>query len=180
MGMSGASGAALAVRLLEVLARMERVEVHLVITDAARQVMALETGREASTLKELVTRMYGEHDLAAPVASGSFSTAGMVVIPCSMKALSGVATGYAENLLLRAADVCLKERRPLVLVARETPLSLIHLDNMRAVTRAGATVLPPVLTMYTKPTTLEEAVDQVVGKVLDVLGIQSEVFRRWS
>ncbi len=180
IGMSGASGAALTVRLLKVLADMDDVEVHLVVTDAAKQVMAHETGREASSLAALVHRMYGERELAAPVASGSFRAAGMVVIPCSMKALAGVAAGYAENLLLRAADVCLKERRPLVLVARETPLSLIHLDNMRAVTRAGATVLPPVLTMYTNPATLEEAMDQVVGKVLDVLGIQSEVYKRWG
>ena len=180
IGMSGASGAALTVRLLKVLADMDDVEVHLVVTDAAKQVMAHEPGREASSLAALVHRMYGERELAAPVASGSFRAAGMVVIPCSMKALAGVAAGYAENLLLRAADVCLKERRPLVLVARETPLSLIHLDNMRAVTRAGARVLPPVLTMYTNPATLEEAMDQVVGKVLDVLGIQSEVYKRWG
>ena len=180
VGMSGASGAALTIRLLKLLEPMDEVEVHLVVTDAARQVMALETGREASSLGPLVARMYGEDDLSAPVASGSFSAAGMVIIPCSMKALAGVAMGYAENLLLRAADVTLKERRPLVLVTRETPLSLIHLDNMRTVTRAGAMVLPPVLTMYTQPRSLEEAVDQVVGKVLDVLGVQSEVYRRWS
>ena len=180
VGMSGASGAALTIRLLKLLAEMGQVEVHLVISDAAKLVMAHETGREAATLEPLVSRIYGEDDLLAPVASGSFRTGGMVVIPCSMKALSGIATGYAENLLLRSADVCLKERRPLVLVTRETPLSLIHLDNMRAVTRAGATVLPPVLTMYTQPKSLEEALDQVVGKVLDVLGIQSEVYQRWG
>ncbi len=180
VGMSGASGSALAIRLLEVLRGMDHVEVHLVVTDAALQVMDLETGREIEALEPLVARAYGERDISAPVASGSFEADGMVIIPCSMKALAGVATGYAENLLLRAADVTLKERRPLVLVARETPLSLIHLDNMRAVTRAGATVLPPVLTLYTNPATLEEAMDQVVGKVLDVLGIRSEVFKRWG
>ena len=180
VGMSGASGAALTLRLLKVLEGVDHVEVHLVVTDAARQVMAHETGREASSLEPLVTRAYGERDISAPVASGSFRADGMVVIPCSMKALAGVASGYAENLLLRAADVTLKERRPLVLVTRETPLSLIHLENMRTVTRAGATVLPPVLTMYTNPATLEEAVDQVVGKVLDVLGIHSEVYKRWA
>ena len=179
VGISGASGAALGVRLLELLAPTAW-EVHLVLTDAAAQVMALETGREVTALQGLAARVHRPDDLMSPLASGSFRADAMVVIPCSMKSLAGIAGGYADNLLLRAADVCLKERRPLVLVARETPLSLIHLDNMRAVTLAGATVLPPVLTLYTMPESVDQAVDQVVGKVLDVLGIHSEVYQRWG
>ena len=179
VGISGASGAALGLRLLELLAQTDR-EVHLILTDAARQVMDHETGADAARPEQLAYQLHRADDLFAPVASGSFETRGMVVVPCSMKTLAGIACGYAENLLLRAADVTLKERRPLVLVARETPLSLIHLENMRRVTLAGATVLPPVLTMYGLPQTLEQAVDQVVGKVLDTLGIACEGYNRWS
>jgi polyprenyl P-hydroxybenzoate/phenylacrylic acid decarboxylase-like protein len=108
------------------------------------------------------------------MASGSFTTEGMAVVPCSMKTLAGIAAGYADNLLLRAADVCLKERRKLVLVPRETPLSLIHLENMRRLALAGATLLPPVITMYTRPRSIDDLVDQIVGKVLDALGIDRE------
>lgn len=179
VGVSGASGAALAVRLLEALAETE-LEVHLVATAAGRAVLEHETGRSVDELAGLVAAVHAPDDLFAPIASGSFRVRGMVVVPCSMKTLAGVAAGLADNLLLRAADVCLKERRRLVLVAREAPLSLIHLENMRTVTLAGAVVLPPVLTMYTRPTTIEELVDQITGKVLDLLDVDCEVRRRWG
>lgn len=163
----------LGIRLLEELSETD-CEVHLILTDPAKQVIEMESGRELEELYDLATRVYGPQDLLAPMASGSFTTKGMAVVPCSMKTLAGIASGYADNLLLRAADVCLKERRKLVLVPRETPLNLIHLENMRRLVLAGATLLPPVITMYTKPRSIDDLVDQIVGKVLDVLGIDRE------
>ena len=176
MGISGASGVALGIRVLELLAGVNR-EVLLVLTDPARSVIELESGRELEELFDLATHVYEIDDLSAPIASGSFAVDGMAVVPCSMKTLAGIASGYADNLLLRAADVCLKERRRLVLVPRETPLSLIHLENMRKVAMAGAVVLPPVITMYSKPETIEDLVDGLAGKVLDALGIHQEADR---
>ena len=177
MGVTGSSGGHLALRLLEVLSDSSW-EVHLVVTDMGLKVLAHETGR--ASLDGLAAHVHASDDLFAPIASGSFQTRGMVVVPCSMKTLAGIASGYADNLLLRCADVCLKERRRLVLVTRESPLSLIHIENMQRVTRAGAIILPPVLTMYSRPTSIEEVVDQITGKVLDVLGIDGEVRRRWQ
>jgi polyprenyl P-hydroxybenzoate/phenylacrylic acid decarboxylase-like protein len=177
VGITGGSGGHLALRLLEVL-REAPLEVHLVITPAGRQVLEHETGRASPD--ELAEHVHPPDDLFAPIASGSFQSLGMVVVPCSMKTLAGIASGFADNLLLRAADVCLKERRRLVLVTRESPLSLIHIENMGRVTRAGAVVLPPVLTMYTRPETIEEVIDQVTGKILDALSIDGEVRRRWQ
>ncbi len=170
----------LGIRLLEVL-RHTDWEVHLTWTQPAEKVIQHETSRRPESLGELATRVYSPDDWFAPIASGSVPTHGMVVIPCSMKTLAGIAHGYADNLLLRAADVCLKERRKLVVVPRETPLSLIHIDNMRKVTLAGGIVLPPVLTMYNMPESVEQVVDQIVYKVLNVLGlgIGREVLQRW-
>ena len=128
----------------------------------------------------MATRFYPIDNMTSRVASGSFHTDGMVVIPCSMKTLGGIANGYSDNLLLRAADVTIKERRPLVLVVRESPLSLIHLENMVRVTRAGAVVLPAMPAFYHRPKTVDALVDQVVGKVLDILGIDHQLFRRWD
>jgi len=179
VGITGGSGAHLGLRLLEVLAPTSW-EIHLVITQAGRKVIEHETGRDARSLADLASVVHAPDDLFAPIASGSYLTHGMVVVPCSMKTLAGIAAGFADNLLLRSADVCLKERRRLVLVARESPLSLIQIENMRRVTQAGAVVLPPVLTMYTRPTTIDEVVDQIVGKVLDLLSVDGEVGRRWG
>jgi flavin prenyltransferase len=171
VGISGGSGAVLAVRMLEML-RQTEWETHVTISKTGEQVLAHETEYTIKDVHNLATKVYRPDDFLAPFASGSWPTHGMVVIPCSMKTLAGIACGYSDNLLSRAADVCLKERRKLVLVTRETPLSLIHLDNMRQVTLAGAIVLPPVLTMYTKPKRIEDMVDQFVGKVFDVLAIE--------
>jgi flavin prenyltransferase len=179
VAISGASGAVYGVRALEVLKEL-KVETHLVVTAAAQETVRLETGLQIREVEGLATRTHRVDDLTSAVASGSFRTDGMLVIPCSMKTLSGIATGYSENLLLRAADVALKERRPLVLVVRETPLSLIHLENMVSVTRAGAVVLPAMPAFYNRPKTVEAMVDQVVGKALDALGVENDLFRRWG
>lgn len=181
VGVTGGSGTLLALRLLEALATTD-LEVHLVISEAGRQVLAHETGRTPDDLAGLAAHVHAVDDLFAPIASGSFRTLGMVVVPCSMKTLAAVAAGYADDLLIRAADVCLKERRRLVLVTREAPLSLIHIENMRRVTLAGAVVLPPVLTLYTRPTptTVDEMVDQITARVLDQLGVEAGVGRRWG
>ena len=176
VGICGASGVALGIRLLERLAQTD-CEVHLILTDPARQVIGIESGRDLKQVEGLATRVYSPHDLLAPMASGSFTTAGMAVVPCSMKTLAGIASGYADNLLLRAADVCLKERRRLVLVPRETPLNLIHLENMRRLAQAGATLLPPVITMYTEPHSIDDLIDHIVGKVLDALGADGGAVR---
>ena len=179
MGISGASGAVYGIRALQVLHDMG-VETHLVITDAALETIRLETDYKKADVVRLATETHRLDDFASKIASGSYLTDGMLVIPCSMKTLAGIATGYSDNLLLRAADVALKERRRLVLVVRETPLSLIHIENMAAVTRAGAIVLPAMPSFYQRPKTVEALVDQVVGKALDVLGIDHRLSRRWS
>jgi 4-hydroxy-3-polyprenylbenzoate decarboxylase len=177
VGVTGSSGAILAVRLLEVL--RDAAPVHLVVTPAAARVLPYETGRTPEDLACLATS-HAHDDLFAPIASGTFRTRGMVVVPCSMKTLAGVASGYSDSLLLRAADVTLKQRRPLVLVTRESPLSLIHIENMSRAARAGATILPPVLTMYSRPGSIADLLDHVVGKVCDVLGIETEIQKRWA
>lgn len=173
VGMSGGSGAILGIRLLEVL-KNKGWQVHLTLTEPAAQVVLHETQYSVQQLKSLAHEVHEPNDFFAPFASGSFETHGMVVVPCSMKTLAGIANGYAENLLQRSADVCLKERRKLVLVTREAPLSSIHLENMQKVTIAGGIILPPVLTFYTMPKSIDDLIDQVVAKTLQALGILSE------
>jgi flavin prenyltransferase len=179
VAISGASGAVYGIRALEVLRRLD-VETHLVLTDSAEETIHLETDFTRTKVEELATEVYDVEDIAARIASGSYRTDGMVVIPCSMKTLAGIAIGYSDNLLLRAADVTLKERRRLVLVVRETPLSLIHLENMVRVTRAGAVVLPAMPAFYHRPKTVDELVDQVVGKALDLVGVKHDLGRTWE
>ncbi len=179
VGISGSSGAILGIRLLEVL-WSKSYETHLIITSTAARIIEHETKFKVKDVKKLATKVYDNSDFFAPSASGSFKTEGMVIIPCSMKTLAGIASGYSDNLLLRSADVCLKERRKLVLVTRETPLSLIHVENMAKVARAGAVVLPPMLSFYTKPKKIEDMVNYILGKVLDVLGIENELYERWG
>jgi 4-hydroxy-3-polyprenylbenzoate decarboxylase len=171
--MSGSSGAVLGIRLLESLKPTDW-EVHLTLTEPAELVIKHETGMEREAFAALADQVYRPDDLFAPIASGSLMTHGMVVIPCSMKTVAGIACGYADNLLLRAADVCLKECRKLVLVPRESPLSSIHLENMQKLTAAGAVMVPPVMTMYTMPKSIDDMVDHIVNKVLDILGIERE------
>jgi len=156
-----------------------KVETHLVITDAALETLRLETDFKKSDVVRLATETHRPGDVASKIASGSYPTDGMLVIPCSMKTLAGIASGYSDNLLLKAADVTIKERRKLVLVVRETPLSLIHIENMAAVTRAGAIVLPAMPAFYQRPKTVAALVDQVVGRALDMLGVDQHLSERW-
>ena len=179
VGISGASGAAYGIHALEALKKL-RVETHLVLTNAALETIRLETSFTRAGVERLATKVHAIGNVTSRIASGSFRTDGMLVIPCSMKTLAGIASGYSDNLLLRAADVTLKERRRLVLVVRESPLSLIHLENMVRVTRAGAVVLPAMPAFYHRPKTVDELVDQVVGKALDLLGLGHDLFRRWE
>jgi 4-hydroxy-3-polyprenylbenzoate decarboxylase len=179
VGISGSSGSILGIRLLEFL-WTENYETHLIISSPAASIIPHETDYEVADVKKLAAKVYENTDFFAPVASGSFKTEGMVIIPCSMKTMAGIASGYSDNLMLRAADVCLKERRKLVLVARETPLSLIHIKNMKTVTKAGAVVLPPMLSFYPKPKTVDDMVNIILGKALDVLGIENKLYERWK
>ncbi len=179
IGISGASGVIYGIRALEVLKKL-KVETHLILTTAAHETIRLETNYKTAAVEKLATQTYRIDDFTSRLSSGSFRTDGMVVIPCSMKSLGGIASGYAENLLFRAAEVTMKEKRPLVLVVRETPLTLIHLENMVAVTRAGAVVLPAMPAFYHRPKTIDGLINHVVGKVLDILGIGHDLYRRWE
>jgi polyprenyl P-hydroxybenzoate/phenylacrylic acid decarboxylase-like protein len=179
IGISGASGPQYGIRLLRVLRELGSHEVHLVLSREAETTIRLETEMEPQQVCTLADQVHDPDDLAASIASGSFRTAGMAICLCSMRTLAAIATGLSDSLLVRAADVCLKERRRLVLVPRETPLSLIHLRNMVAVTEAGAVVLPPVPAFYHQPQTIDDLIDQTVGKVLDQLGIEHQLFQRW-
>ena len=172
VGISGASGAEMGLRLLEILRDVPDVETHLVVTDGAAEAMRREAGRMADEARALADVSYDAHDLGAAIASGTFAAAGMIVAPCSMKTLAGIVTGYSDNLLLRAADVTLKEARPLVLLPRETPLSRIHLKNLLAASEAGCTIVPPMLSFYSDATTLVAQVDQVLGKALRFVGVE--------
>jgi flavin prenyltransferase len=180
VGMTGATGAPLGVRLLEVLRDVEDVETHLVMSRWARTTIELETAYTVREVAKLADVVYGSADQAAAISSGSFLTAGMVIVPCSMKTLAGIRTGYADGLVARAADVCLKERRRLVLVPRETPLSDVHLENMLALSRMGATMLPPVPAFYNHPASLADVVDHLVVRILDQFAISAPGARRWT
>jgi len=179
VGISGASGVIYGIRLLESLKNSE-IETHLVVTRAAEMTIAYETPYTAKDVKALADKVYPLEDVGAAIASGSFQTLGMVVAPCSMKTLAEIATGVTGNLLTRAADVVLKERRRLVLVPRETPLHLGHLRNMVSVTEIGAIVAPPMPAFYAEPKTLDDLIDHSVGRVLDLFGIESGLVRRWQ
>nr|WP_278247910.1 UbiX family flavin prenyltransferase [Mycobacterium syngnathidarum] len=179
VAMTGATGAALGIRLLEILAELG-VETHLILSDWARATIKLETDHSVDEVRALASHTHSSRDLAAGISSGSFLTDGMVVCPCSMKTLSAIRIGYSDNLITRAADVTLKERRKLVLVAREAPLSEVHLDNMHYLARAGAVIFPPTVAYYDRPASLDEATNYVVGRLLDQLGIPHSLIRRWK
>jgi polyprenyl P-hydroxybenzoate/phenylacrylic acid decarboxylase-like protein len=179
--MSGSSAPQLGVTFLRAVGRLEqKVETHLVLSDGARRSIELELRADPAEVEKLADVVYDPADLAAAISSGSFLTMGMVIIPCSMHTLAAVATGNSGNLLTRAADVSLKERRPLVLVTRETPLSYIHIRNMETVTLAGAIVLPPVPAFYHRPATIDDLLLHTCGKVLDQLGLEHHLYQRWS
>jgi flavin prenyltransferase len=178
VGITGASGTIYGVRLLETLRETE-VETHLVLTEAGRKVAELETGYSGPQIEALADKAYSNDDLAAPISSGSFMTMGMVVVPCSIKSLSGIAHSYSDTLLVRAADVTLKERRRLILVVRETPLHLGHLRLMEEAAECGAQIMPPVPSFYHLPKTVDDVVNHTVGKILDQFGLDQHLFLRW-
>ena len=180
VGMNGSSGVIYGIRLLQVLERIDDLETHLVVTHAAEQTIEIETEYKASEIRALASYCYRIDDISACLASGSFKHDGMIVAPCSMKTLSALAHSYADNLLTRAADVTLKERRRLLLLVRETPLHLGHLKNMVSITQMGGIIMPPIPAFYHKPHTLQDIVDHTVGKALDLFNIEHNLFDRWS
>lgn len=179
IGMSGASGASLGIQMLEILRENPEWETHLVISKGAEETIKQETEYRVADVMELADAVHSIKDIGASIASGTFKTEGMVIVPCSMKTVAGIACGYSDNLLLRAADVTIKERRNLVLVARESPLSTIHLRNMLTLSELGAIIMPPMITYYNKPHDLKDLNRHIIGKVLDRFGIEVNGFNRW-
>ncbi|MGS6269529.1 UbiX family flavin prenyltransferase, partial [Enterobacter hormaechei] len=182
VGISGASGAIYGVRLLQVLRDVAGVETHLVMSQAARQTLSLETDLSLRDVQALADVVHDARDIAASISSGSFKTAGMVILPCSIKTLSGIVNSYTDTLVTRAADVVLKERRPLVLCVRETPLHLGHLRLMTQAAELGAVIMPPVPAFYHRPQTLDDVINQTVNRVLDQFDIDlpEDLFTRWQ
>ena len=182
VGISGASGAIYGVRLLQVLRDVAGVETHLVMSQAARQTLSLETDLSLRNVQALADVVHDARDIAASISSGSFKTAGMVILPCSIKTLSGIVNSYTDTLVTRAADVVLKERRPLVLCVRETPLHLGHLRLMTQAAELGAVIMPPVPAFYHRPQTLDDVINQTVNRVLDQFDIDlpEDLFTRWQ
>jgi 4-hydroxy-3-polyprenylbenzoate decarboxylase len=180
VGISGASGVIFGVRALQVLRAIPLIETHLVLSTAARRTLLEETDWTVDAVEALADVVHNPRDIGASIASGSYRTDGMLVAPCSIKTLSGIANGYADNLLIRAADVCLKERRPLVLMVREMPLHLGHIELMERAARYGAIVAPPVPAFYHRPATLDDIIDHAVGKALDLFGVEHALLKRWK
>ena len=180
IGMSGASGVIYGIRLLEVLSRVEQVETHLVLSDSAKLNIAIETDRSAKEIQALADKVYSNRDIAARLASGSFKTDGMIVAPCAVKTLSAIANSYADSLLVRAADVVLKERRRLVLVPRETPLHRGHCELLLKASQMGAILAPPMPAHYINPQTVDDLVDHHVGRILDLFDLDPGLVQRWQ
>ena len=180
IGMSGASGAILGIEALRIFRELGGYETHLIVSTGAKLTIALETGATLDEVRGLADVVHDNANLGAAVASGSFRTMGMLVVPCSMKTVAGIAHGFSDNLLLRAADVMLKEGRPLVLMPRETPLSIIHLRNLLAAAEAGAAIVPPMVTHYHGPTSIADMNRHLLGKALGRMGIDLPGMRRWG
>jgi len=180
IGISGATGVVYGIRLLEVLQQMDSVETHLVMSDAAKLNIAIETEYSAKEVAELADHVYSNKDIAATIASGSFRTAGMIIAPCSIKTLSAVANSYADSLMVRAADVVLKERRRLVLVPRETPLHAGHLELMLRASQNGAVIAPPMPAHYIMPQTIDDLINHHVGRILDLFDLDPDLVKRWQ
>ena len=180
VGVSGASGSIYAVRLLEKLRQRGDVEIHLVVSRSGEKTLFLETGKKLSDLKVLADHCYPPEDIAAPLASGSYQTSGMVIFPCSIHTMSSIAAGITSNLMIRAADVTLKERRKLILGVRETPFHLGHLRTMAALSEMGAVIAPPIPAFYSRPVTIEDLVDGTVERALDLLGMPDPLAKRWK
>ncbi|RAO65003.1 uncharacterized protein BHQ10_001015 [Talaromyces amestolkiae] len=179
VAITGATGATLGINLLIALRHLN-VETHLIMSKWAESTIKYETDYHPSNVKALADHVYNINDMAAPISSGSFHTDGMIIVPCSMKTLAAISSGLCNDLISRAADVMLKERRKLVLVTRETPLSDIHLRNMLSVSRSGAIIFPPVPAFYIKPSSVEDLVNQSVGRMLDLFNLDTGTFERWS
>jgi len=180
VGVTGASGVEMSYYLLKSLKQIEDIEVHLIITEGAKITWGYETTRPINELTDLADFVHDEKNFAACISSGSFVTDGMIIMPCSMKSLAGIASGYADNLVLRAADVCLKENRRVVLVPREMPLGKVHLRNLSEAADLGCSIIPPMLTFYNGPTTVEDMIIHIVGKVLLQFGISTKEFKTWK
>jgi len=180
VGISGSSSPIYGIRTLEVLRNLGETEIHLVLTEAAEMTIAIEAGRKVEDIRRLAHVVYQNQDMAASISSGSFHTDGMIVAPCSMRSLAEIAHSVSSQLLTRAADVHLKERRRLILMVRETPLHLGHLRNMVQAAEIGAVILPPVPAFYHRPETIDDIINHSVGKALDLLSIPHQLFRRWQ
>lgn len=180
VAITGASGAIYGIRLLEVLKKAKDVETHLVISESAARTIEYETKYKVADVLKLAHRYYDNKDIGANIASGSFRRDGMVVIPCSIKTMGALAHSYSENLIIRAGDVTLKERKRLVLVVRETPLHLGHLRNMVQLTEMGAVIMPPVTNFYSKPKTIDDLINHLVGRALDLFNIDNTLVKRWQ
>ncbi len=180
IGLSGASGVIYGVKLLEYLSGLKNIETHLVITKSADKIIKFELNMDKREVEEMADFSYSEDEDDAPINSGSFKTDGMIVVPCSMKTLSCIAHGISTNLLLRAADVTLKEKRKLILVPRETPLSYIHVTSMEQAIKAGSIILPAMPSFYHHPKKIDDLTDFMVGKILDLMGIENSLYKRWG
>lgn len=180
VGITGASGVIYGIRALEILRHNEHIETHLIVSPSGLRTVTEETSYTASQVKELADVVHSYKDIGASISSGSYITRGMLVAPCSIKTLSGIANSYDENLLIRAADVCLKERRKVVLMLRETPLHRGHVELILKATDIGAIVMPPVPAFYHRPKTIDEIINQTVGRALDLFGISAGIVKRWT
>lgn len=180
VGLSGASGMPLAIKLLQEL-KKHQCEIHLVATKSALMTLKMENNKDAGALKSLCDHYYENDNIGAAIASGTFKNDGMIIVPCSMKTIAGIAHGYSDNLLLRSADVMIKEKRKLVLVIRETPLSAIHLDNMAYLAKlSNLYIMPLVMSYYNKPQSIEDMEYHLIGKILDIFELESDNFKRWQ
>ncbi|MCW4035469.1 MAG: UbiX family flavin prenyltransferase [Candidatus Bathyarchaeota archaeon] len=179
IAITGASGVVYGKRLLEIL-HDKNIETHLVLSQAAEKIIKHELGTNKKTFEQLADHVYAIDDWSCPIVSGSFKTDAMIIVPCSMKTLSGIANGFAENVILRTADVMLKEKRKLILVPRETPLNTIHLKNMYELSKLGVIIAPAMPAFYHKPETVDDLTDFVVGKILDILDIENKLYKRWQ
>lgn len=180
IGISGASGVPITIALLKAIKNLDDWTSCLVISKGGEKTIEMETGYTIQEVIDLADEVHDIKNIGASIASGTYKTEGMVIVPCSMKTLAGIANGYSDNLLLRAADVVLKERRKLVLVARETPFNTIHLRNMLSLSQMGAIIMPPMQTYYNMPQTVQDMIDHITGKILDVFDIDYQNFRRWN
>ena len=180
VAITGASGVVYGIRALEILYKIKEIESHVILSPAAARTMAEETDYTVDEVRKLADVLYNHKDIGAAISSGSFKTEGMLVAPCSVKTLSGIANSFNEELIVRAADVCLKERRRVVLMLRETPLHAGHIRLMAQATENGAIIMPPVPGFYSKPKSIDDMVTQSVGRALDLLGIEAGVVKRWK